>query len=270
MPVLKLGPTDGLYYEYDAPADGRHTLVFVNALTGNTGAWQDVIGPALRASGLGTLCYNFRGQADSSFDPGMTFSDGQIVGDLVTLLSDIAPPRPVLCGLSIGGLFAARAVLAGVDAEGLVLLNTLRRMGPRLNWINDAMLRIVRQGGTRMLADMYFPLLTNQDFQAAARPGFLAEDPYEPMDAGHGHVKLMAAGGTTDWDLPYEKLTLPTLVISGLQDRVFFDAGDVSELFARLPDGRRVDWDDAGHLLPAERPEKLSALLTDFAGGLNP
>ena len=52
MPVLELGPQDGLYYEYDAPMGaGACTFVFVNAITGSTDMWQGAIGPALRDAG---------------------------------------------------------------------------------------------------------------------------------------------------------------------------------------------------------------------------
>lgn len=78
----------------------------------------------------------------------------------------------------------------------------------------------------------------------------------------------MAAGATADWDLPYEDLCLPVLAISGLQDRVFFDAADVAALCARMPDVRRLDWPDCGHLIPLERPAELAQALKDFADSL--
>ena len=126
---LEFGPNDGLYYEYDAPSPGKPTLVFVNALTGNTAGWQAEVAPRCRETGLGTLCWNFRGQADSPFSDGLELNADLIVSDLTTLLKEVAPPNPILIGLSIGGLYASRAILEGARAEGLVLLNTLRRIG---------------------------------------------------------------------------------------------------------------------------------------------
>ena len=56
MPLLELGPNDGLYYEHDGPSeDGAPTFVFVNPITGDTGPWQIEIGPALSATGYSTL-----------------------------------------------------------------------------------------------------------------------------------------------------------------------------------------------------------------------
>ena len=50
---------------------------------------------------------------------------------------------------------------------------------------------------------------------------------------------------------------MPVRVLSGLQDRVFFDAADVAELGARLPDAQRIDLPDVGHLVAMERPEAI-------------
>ncbi|MEO0821944.1 MAG: alpha/beta fold hydrolase [Pseudomonadota bacterium] len=268
MPTLTLGPEDGLYYEHHAPArDGAPCFVFVNALTGTTRAWEDAVAPALRERGFGTLSYNFRGQDASPFAPGTALTPELVVADLARLMEALAPARPVFVGLSIGGLFAAQAILGGTPAAGLVLLNTLREIGPRIAWVNDAMPTIVAAGGVPLFLDALFPLLVNQDFAAGARPNFLKGD-YAPIDPEHGHMNLMRHAGAADWDLPYERLTLPVLVITGLQDRVFLDGEVVDRLYARLPDARREAWPDAGHLLPQERPAPLAESLARFGAEL--
>lgn len=262
---LEFGPKDGLYFEYDPPAATSPTLVFVNALTGSTGAWQAAVAPRCRESGLGTLCWNFRGQADSPFSKDLDLNADVIIGDLVTLMKKIDPPRPILVGLSIGGLYASRAILAGAPAIGLVLLNTLRRIGPRIAWINDALLAAVRVGGFPLLLGLYLPLLTNEGFQAENRSKYLTASSYAPQDPNHGHFKLMEAAGSTDWSLPYEKLRLPVLTITGLQDRLFLDHDEVERLRLKLPQAKHLEWSDAGHLLPMEHPARLADSLIDFS-----
>jgi pimeloyl-ACP methyl ester carboxylesterase len=268
MPDLAIDAQNSLFYIHHPPArDGAPTLVFVNALTGNTDAWEGAVAPALREEGFGTLSYNFRGQDRSRFDPALELDEAVIVADLERLVSDIAPARPVLVGLSIGGLYAAKAVLAGTPAAGLVLLNTLREIGPRIAWVNDAMPRLVGHGGVGLFLDALFPLLVNPEMAAAARPRFLTGD-YAPLDPAHGHMNLMRNAAATDWAIDWSALRLPVLNVTGLHDRVFLDREVVDRLYATLPDARREDWDDAGHLLPQERPEKLAASLARFAAGI--
>ncbi len=262
MAMLEIGPEDALYYEHTPPVgDDGFTFCFVNALTADTGAWQSIIGPGLRAAGHGVLAYNLRGQTDSQFSPDVTLGSELVIDDLVRLLSEVKPARPILTGLSIGGLFAARAWLKGSPAEALVLINTLRKDGPRLKWIGDALVRAAEVGGLDLFRDLFLPLLMNEDWLGKNRPSFLVSGrSYEPLAPGSGHYKLLSeAGRDADWDMPYEKLDLPVLVITGLQDHVFLDLAAVEELFDRLPKGRRFDMPDAGHLIPGERPEELTS-----------
>jgi pimeloyl-ACP methyl ester carboxylesterase len=150
-----------------------------------------------------------------------------------------------------------QAHLVGARCEGLLLINTLRRAGPRLEWNNAAVHRAALTGGGRLIQDLFMPLLAGPGWLAANRKKFLQEVPYEPIDPASGVARLLAAGSGADWDLPYEKLTMAVTVLSGLQDRVFFDAADVAALAARLPDARRVDLPDVGHLVSMERPEAV-------------
>lgn len=265
MAYMSLGPDDALYVEHTAPTrPGLPTFVFVNALTGSTAAWEGEVAPALRAAGFGTLAYDFRGQAGSTYGPQATLSPAEIVADLQRLMQQQAPTKPVLVGLSIGGLFAVRSVLDGTEAAGLVLLNTLRRPGLRLDWINEAMLRVVRAGGFAMLLDAFLPMLVDPAKLADLRPNRLGADTYEPAGEDDPGVRLMREGATADWDLPYEELALPTLVVTGRQDRVFLVPEDVAALAARLPDARTAEIADAGHLIPMERPQALIELLDGF------
>ena len=261
--------SERLYREHDAPsgADGC-TFIFFNALTGDTGMWQAAIGPALRAAGHGTLAFNYRGQKDSPFDPAEPLTAQRLVADAVAVMQDESPQKPVLVGLSIGGLFAAQAILEGSPARGLVLVNTLRRDGPRLKWINDALVRCAQVGGLELFRDLFVPLLFNEDWLAANRDAFLKPSGYTPLAPDSANFHLLQAGGTADWDQPWERLELPTLVITGLQDHVFLDRDDVEALAARLPQCRRLDLADAGHMVPAERPEALIQALLDLGGEL--
>jgi len=268
MSFFRIGPQDGLYYEHHRPAnDAGSTFIFFNALTSDTSAWESVLCPILRNVGFGTLTYNMRGQTDSPFSQGVELSEKLIVTDAVKLLAEVSPLRPIFVGLSIGGLFASRVWLSGTDAIGLVLINTLRRDSPRLKWISDALVRTVEVGGLPLFRDLFLPLLMNEEWLKKNRPDFLLHDSeYIALEPGSGHYKLLSESGChADWDISYEDLNLPTLIITGLQDHVFLERDVVETLFTRIPDGRRADMLDAGHLIPSEQPEALAEVLISFA-----
>lgn len=266
MPTLTLSPGNTLAYEHVEPSENGKTFVCFNALSGDMSMWTASIGDRLRENGHGWLIYNLRGQAGSDYTI-TSFDEAQIVGDAMALLAHVKPVRPVHVGLSIGGLFALKAHLAGGagTADGLVLINTLRKAGPRLDWVNDAVVRVAKTGGMDLFKDLYSPLLMNEDWQRDNRKDFLGTNGYRPCAADDPGLLLLKSGPTADWTVAYERVTVPVLLLSGLQDRVFFNAAHVAELSDRFGNGERLDLADAGHMVPVERPDELAEAVVAFA-----
>ena len=71
MSKLAIDQNNSLYYEFLENKQNTYNFVFLNALTGNTSAWNGVIGKRLTDEGYGYLTYNFHGQVKSSFDENM-------------------------------------------------------------------------------------------------------------------------------------------------------------------------------------------------------
>ena len=57
-------------------------------------------------------------------------------------------------------------------------------------------------------------------------------------------------------------------MVTGLGDHVFRVPADIEAITARLPDARSVVYEDAGHMIPVERPERLAGDLIAFADSL--
>jgi len=264
--MFRLSDRDAFAFDHIAPTSDRgRTLVCFNALSGDRGMWLSTIGDALQANGHGFLAWNYRGQPETEFSFNAT-SDSMIVDDAMALLEQENPVRPIHVGLSIGGLFAIRAhERAGAGrADAIVLLNTLRRAGPRLDWISRAVVRMAETGGLDLMRDLYSPLLMNEGWQGDNAANFLAPKTYEPLPANDGTLLLLKAGVGTGWNVNYEALDVPVLSITGLQDRVFRDPGDVDALSARIPNLTRVDLPGAGHMIPVEQPKELADALLAF------
>ena len=239
MTDYQIDSNNSLFYLHSPPAtEDVTTFVFVNALTGSTDHWEAVVASGLREQGFGTLSYNFRGQDKSRFETELQLTNTLIVDDLVLLLDSLRPSKPVLVGLSIGGLYAAQAYARMRQASGIVLLNTLREINPRIAWINDALPHYVATGGAALFMGLMMPLLTNPEFAMKMRPKFLT-GPYEPLDPAQGHANLMRNSVDTDWGFDWASLDLPVLNITGLHDRVFRDPEVIDRLYAKLADARR-------------------------------
>ena len=164
MSNLDIDKKNSLYFEYEESKKNKYTFVFVNALTGNTSAWNGVIGKRVRDVGHGYLTYNFRGQINSSFDESINITSEIIILDLLKLINYLDLKNIILCGLSIGGLYAAIASLEKIDVKGLVLINTLRKPSSRLDWINRAMVNAAKLGGSALIMDMGMPVIASPKF----------------------------------------------------------------------------------------------------------
>ena len=264
MSELDLVDGESLFYIHNKPVDGNPTLVFVNALIGQTDMWEGVIGETLRLGGYGTLSYNFRGQLNSKFSSSRQLTPELILEDLLILLNKIKPSRPILVGLSIGGLFAAQAATSDIKAEGLVLINTLRRPNLRLDWINEATSVAFRLGGAALLKDMMLPMLVNPQKINELRKEAFASDVYAPPPRTDGHVNLMRNSVLANWDFPWSDIQVPILVMTGMHDRVFLIEDDVKEILKSMQNATHLKFEDAGHLLPMETPTEFSDEIIRF------
>jgi pimeloyl-ACP methyl ester carboxylesterase len=266
MTVLTISETDGLYYEYDASTkDEGKTFVFINAITGDASMWQAIIGPALRDQGHGTLAYNFRGQANSPYTNSLELTEHIIVDDLILLLKTLKLKNIVLVGLSIGSLYAVKAMEKGLEVEAIVMINMLRRIGTRIQWMNDIIPQLLAAGGPNLMRDSFTHLITGPAFAEKTRATVFVDKPdYTPMEPNSGPMNLVTHMGTTSWDVAYENINVPALVITGLHDRVFYDAVVFEELYALIPNASRVDMDHVGHMIPVEDPDALVKAILNF------
>ncbi len=269
---LVLKDDDGLSYEYQAPRNAAGlTFVCFNPLTGDKAMWESGIGPGLTAQGHGLLTWNLRGQAGSPFTAGEIYPDA-IVADARRLLEAVEPQNPVFVGLSVGGLYAAKLHLGqdgdGYPCRGFVLINTLREIGPRLSWINAALVRLAETGGLDLLRDVYTPLLLGEDWQAENRGAFLKPGGYTPSSQIDGAWHLLKAGEDTLWDVDWARVSTPVLNITGLQDRIFRDEAVIAGLLQRFRNVRALEYADAGHMVPVETPARLVRDLLEFSEDL--
>ena len=266
MTVLSISETDGLYYEYDeSTKDEGKTFVFINAITGDASMWQAIIGPAFRDQGHGTLAYNFRGQANSPYTNSLELTEHIIVDDLILLLKTLKLKNIVLVGLSIGSLYAVKAMEKGLEVEAIVMINMLRRIGTRIQWMNDIIPQLLAAGGPNLMRDSFTHLITGPAFAEKTRTAVFVDKPdYTPMEPDCGPMNLVTHMGTTNWDVAYENINVPALVITGLHDRVFYDAVVFEELYELIPNATRIDMDHVGHMIPVEDPNELVKAILEF------
>ncbi|MFN4170322.1 MAG: alpha/beta fold hydrolase [Pseudorhodobacter sp.] len=263
--MIALDADNAIHAIHHAPGDKGQTIVFLNSMGATTDVWEGKLAPMFRGAGYGTLSFDYRGQGKTKFGPDAVLEPAEIIRDVIATLAHEAPVRPILVGLSIGGLFGAHALLGGAKADGIVFINTLRKQNAQVEWINTLEARLIAMGGMPLVLDVLRPILSGREELTRLRPTHLPEEGYTPWPADHPRRRLAEGVNKAQWDIPYEKLTLPALVLTGLHDRLFRIQEDVDEIIARLPDATSIVYPDGGHSLQAEFPERFVADVMAFA-----
>ena len=266
---LDIDKKNSLYFEYEEGKQNTYTYVFVNALTGNTSAWNGIIGKRVRDAGHGYLTYNFRGQINSSFDESINLTSEIIISDLLKLINHLNLKNIILCGLSIGGLYAAIASLEKIDVKGLILINTLRKPSSRLDWINRAMVNAAKIGGSSLIMDMGMPVIASPKFLDKVKSNALNFENYKPLKKNDGILKLMEGSLSANWSFDWSKINIPTLVMTGHLDKMFRIPEDIEELVNKIKNSKRIELPNCGHLIPLEEPEQFSDHIINFVNNLN-
>lgn len=262
--MTRLDDSNAIHTIHTPPEQGKNTFVFANSSGATTDTWEEAIAPALRDAGYGTLSFDYRGQGQSVFGSDAKLSPTEIVADIVTLMREVAPARPILVGLSIGGLYASTAILRGTAVEGLVLINTLRKQNAQVEWINTLEERLIALGGMPLVLDVLRPVLSGCDQLEKLRATHLCEGDYTPWPQDHPRRRLAEQVKKANWDIAWQDLNLPVLIFTGLHDRLFRIQEDVDALTALLPDATTITYPDGGHSLQAEYPERFVADLIRF------
>ena len=180
------------------------------------------------------------------------------------ILAD-APPRFALAGLSMGGYVAFEIVRQAPDRVArLALLSTSARLDPpEVTERRRLQIALAQDGRFGDVADMQFPLLVhrsqleNEGLQTLVR-----------LMADETGVEAFVREQTAIIERPESLSALvgiacPTLVVVGDGDELISPQRS-AEIADGIPGARLVTIAGCGHLSTLERPEQVTAALTDW------
>lgn len=280
---LRVGAVDGPL-ELAVAEDGRggRHLLLAHGFTGAKEDFTAHLG-TFAAAGWHAVAPDLRGHgaSDAPDDEG-AYDLALLAGDLLALADALGWQRFTLLGHSMGGMVAQVAALAAPERlDGLVLMDT----GPGPVGVDRALadlsVDVVRSGGMALLGEVVASLPEGSPLDTTAarrlrrsRPSPLGGDDPEASWAAFGQAKLYAASpamyaamvpAMLDQDersVALGGLAVPTLVIVGEYDTLFFD--DCRRLAGAIPGARLEVIAGAGHNPQHEAPEAWEAVLLDF------
>lgn len=213
--------------------------------------------------GVRTLAVDQRGHGDADA-PSSGYSLASFASDVVELLDDLGISSAVMLGSSSGGYVAQQvAVTEPHRVAGLVLVGSPRSLKGRPAFADevDRLTDPVDPGWVRDSLT-WFPRYTPV-------PGWYVDDRVRDGARISAHVWHQTLDGLCTATPPTDlgTITVPTLVLWGEQDDVIARE-DQDQLVQAIPGARLVVYEDTGHLVLWERPDRVAADLMAFLAGL--
>jgi len=244
-------------------ADNGLPVVFIHGFPFSHRMW----GPQLKAlpNRCRAIAYDVRGHGDSDVGNGQ-YTVELFVDDLIGLLDHLAVDRAVVCGLSMGGYIALRAVERHPERfRGLVLCDTRSEADTNEAKVKRAeTIAAVRSRGVRAFAEEFVKLVLAP--QTIAANTSVVQKVKEMIVANNtlgvcGTLLALAARTDTTPALP--AMNLPALILVGEHDTLTPPA-DAKAMTQALPDAELHIIPDAGHMSNLENPAAFNERLLGF------
>ncbi len=253
-----------LSLNYERAGEGTD-LVLIHGLGGDLHVW-DADAPAL-ARFHRVLRLDLRGCGASDTPPG-PYSPTLFARDLEGVLSACAITEAHILGISLGGVIAQRFALDYPSRlRSLVLVSTSSEVGAAATtaWQRVAD-RVERHGLDARTAD------ASRAFAAAfvaRHPDVVAEVSRRTAASDpHGYAAAARAASDYHWTAELARVTVPTLILQGLEDQLTPPGGSV-RMSRALPHARLLMIEGAGHNVPIEQPEVFRSSVLAFTAGVD-
>lgn len=250
-------------FVYTSGNENNKAIIFVHGFPYDHMMWKEQIKEF--SQNYFCIAYDIRGLGQSPAGNGQ-FTMESFVDDLETIVNELKPDKPILCGLSMGGYISLRALERMPDKFSAAVLCDTKSEADN----NEGKLKRaagIKRINTEGLAPFAKDFITNcfgtyfrQNKQQELDRIIEISSQYNP--AG---VKgcLLAMLGRTDTTANLEKINIPTLLICGEQDSLTPPAV-MKEMQNRIKNAEYVEIKKAGHMTPIENPEEVNADLLKF------
>jgi pimeloyl-ACP methyl ester carboxylesterase len=215
------------------------------------------------------VTYDVRGFGKSEAGDGLFLIDF-FVEDFIALLDHLHIRRAIVCGLSMGGYVALRAIeLHPERFRALVLCDTASKADTNAAKKKRAdSIRTLRQKGLEAFIDEYADGVFLPE-NLRGHPELLERfrkmvGGNSPRSIGAGFIAMAARPDTTD---SLRLIRVPTLVVAGEKDPIL---SATLEMQRKIPGSKLKIIPHAGHLSNLEAPEAFNSRLEKFLDGLAP
>jgi pimeloyl-ACP methyl ester carboxylesterase len=258
-----------LHYLDWGPADAP-AVVLLHGITGHARVWDHLAARLL--PGRRVLALDQRGHGDSDPAPDDDYRVATMADDVAGFAGSLQLERFALLGHSMGGRIAIQYAAAHAGRlERLVIVD----IGPDielagLQRVRDMMSKSPERIESEEWAVEYIrranPLQDLELLRQRVHHGLKRlPDGELTWKYAKGLRDMMRAGRRDAVDLwePLPHIGCPTLVVRGAESDIL-SADVAKKMTERLPDGRLIEIEGAGHTVPADRPEEFVRQIRAF------
>jgi 3-oxoadipate enol-lactonase len=250
-----------VHYQVDG-REGAPWVTFITGIANDITMWDGQV-PALE-SDFRILRYDSRGHGGTQATEG-DYTFDMLIGDLLGLWDALGIQRSHLVGLGLGG---STAIGVGIQhSERLLSLVPCcchAVMTPEFAARWPAYVETVKAGGMEAMVEPTVQRWFTDDFKAA-HPQVL--DSVRAQIRGTnplGYYGCIAAFLTLDFGDRIDRISVPTLFISGANDLMGGPSALMQKLADAVPDARHVAVPNAAHICNIQNPEGFNEALGGF------
>jgi len=255
-----------IYVQDGGPVSGPAALLWPSLFTDGQTSWGPHLS-GLHDLGWRTLLVDPPGTGRTAAAP-RVFTMEECAEAAVDILDAAGVAKAAMVGLSWGGYVGLRVALAAADrVSALVLSNTAARSVPFALRLRNRLLanliqaRVIPGGPSRLIVPGLISKHSRRENPAFAAELATTINHLDPVGLARA-VRSVLVEPTSVVDL-LDRVTAPTLVISGADDRGLPPSYS-TELADRITGARLHVLPRVGHLAPREAPTAVGMLISEF------
>jgi len=244
------------------------SIVFIHGFPFDKSMWYEQCN--LLSKDHFVVAFDLRGHGESEIGSGQYLVEF-IVDDLFIIMEHLGIEKAVVCGLSIGGYAALRAIEREPSRiSGLILCNTKSVPDTNVAKLNRAnQIKTILAGKKSQFAEdqakvLFAPESFDKNKTAIDKIISIMKSMSEIALIG----TLIALAARMDMTESLEKISVPTLIITGDKDRVATQA-DAVLMKSKIINSKFVLIHDAGHLSNLENLKEFNEAIENFLSANN-
>lgn len=256
--MTRFADSDGVQIAWEETGSGPD-VVLVHGLGYARWGWEPLV--PLLARHHRVILFDNRGIGESDVPPG-PYTARVMMQDVTAVLDAAGAARAHVVGTSLGGMIAQEFAADHPERVDRLVLMSTTPGGHAAYPMPDATIRLLADAATMEPADALRAFVENAlgtppDPEIVER--ILRHRVTNPQVPAGWQAQAAAGTGFDPGEL---KITAPTLVVHGTEDRVV-DVRNAALLGKRIPDSRVVTV-SGGHLMFWEDPHKVAAAILEF------